>query len=133
MRESNLSIPLAAATSGPFFMIVLAASTLYLELPRPILIEAGSAFGFVLAIPVSAGVSALVATLPCLLATKLLAAAGRAWPPARDTAAWLLVGAGLGSLLAAALPAEEFGGASFAWIATSIWAAWMCRRGVEWD
>lgn len=133
MRESNLSIPLAAATSGPVFMIALAASTLYLELPRPIVIEAESAFGFLLAIPVSAAVSALVAILPCVLATKLLAVAGEVWQPARDTAVWLLVGAGLGRLLALALPAQEFGGASFAWVTTSIWAAWMCRRGVEWD
>lgn len=135
MRSLNFSPFIAALTAGPVFVISAALALLYLELPRPIEIDASQVAGFALILPVAAVVSVIVALGPAFMATQLLAALGEIWAPARQTGFWVATGTALGVLLGWLLVrgawVDEIG--AFPWVVASAWTAWRCRRGVEWD
>ncbi|MFL6859054.1 MAG: hypothetical protein ACJ8EB_14275 [Allosphingosinicella sp.] len=135
MRPLNFSPLLAAITAGPVFILSMGAAMLYLQLPRPIIVPLRDVPSFILILQVAAMVSLIVALIPALIATHLLAAAGECWPAARDTGLWLAAG----MLVGAAPPLLDLGSGALTpaillpWALTGAWTAWMCRRGVEWD
>lgn len=90
----------AALAAGPIFLTAAALATLYLELPRPVVVPLQSILHFLFLLIPATVVGTILATLPVLLAAAMLHWLGRHSDVLRSTMAWVAVGAGAGALLA---------------------------------
>lgn len=123
----------ASVVAGPFFALMTTLATLYLRLPRPIVMDpqdiglAAMIFfptllvGFVVGLPINA------------LGGNLMALIGRYVSAARSKRAWVLVGGAIGLGFAVATGMKDSPEAAFGLVATSAICAGFCSRWVEWD
>lgn len=115
----------ASTAAGPVFAAALAA-TLLASMPTSF----GSVltgFGIVFALSIPVGF--VLALLPNIAGTALLALSGTTWPPARAPLAWAANGAAFGWLIGAGV-----GGSLLAipMAVTGTACALICRRCVAW-
>ena len=132
-RTSSPSIALASLAAGPIFLISTAAAALYLQLPRPVVVDPWEAAQFALMAIPAAMVGFLLSGLPNLIGSRLLVRAGTFYPWARAPLAWSATGALLGGALAGLTGAFAEPAYAFGLIVTSACCAAICRLSVCWD
>lgn len=122
----------ASLATGPMFLIVTAASDVYLRLPAPISVSVNEVVGLLLLLPFASIIGALIAFVPSIICTTIMMWAGARLPWTRAPAIWVLVGATIGVLLGLTqdLPAV---GVVAGLAAASATAALICRLHVGWD
>ncbi len=138
MMEFNLSVGggvgAASLLAGPVFVTSCALASLYLELPRPIVVSANQLGLFLILLIPAVAVGFLIAFVPVAIGAALLFRLGRQFEVLRAPIAWTLVGAAIGIALVAAL---ELDGAwreiGFGLVATCAICATICRRRIVWD
>lgn len=119
----------ASAFAGPLFVTAVAAATLYLTLPAPIVIRPFELAGFALLLFPATIVGFVIALLPNLIGSGLLALAARHIAPVRYPPVWMLVGGGLGFGIARLFEATS-GPVAFGLVITSAVCALICRRSI---
>ncbi|HEX8571118.1 MAG TPA: hypothetical protein VF759_00035 [Allosphingosinicella sp.] len=132
-RTSPPSIALASLAAGPIFLASTAAASLYLRLPRPVVVEPWQAASFVLMAMPAVIVGFLLSVLPNMIGSRLMVRAGAALPWARAPVAWAASGALMGGGLVGLTGAFSEPAAAFGLIATSACCAAICRLSVCWD
>ena len=131
--SAPLGIAVASLTAGPVFAASTSAASLYLRLPCPIVVGPSE---LMLVAPVAALsiiVGCVLAVLPNLVGTILLAGLGDRYPEARLPEFWAITGAAIGIGIAAATGAFQSPPLAFGLVATSAACAWICRRPIVWD
>ena len=121
----------AGLVAGPLFLITTVASALYLQLPRPIIIEPGPFAGFMFAMLPTTVVGALIGWPVNAIGGNLMALLGQIIPSARTKLSWAVVGGTAGLVFAVAVDAPLE--ASTGLVVTSTACAWLCSRWVEWS
>lgn len=117
----------AAAAAGPLFLTILAAITLYGRLPQPIVISLGDLAGFALALPFAAIFGFLIAYLPNVAGTKLMAAISDNSETAREPWIWMCAGGGLITAVILGLDGRLEAPVELSLILTSALCARICR------
>jgi hypothetical protein len=128
-RVSTSVIVAAACAAGPIFLLSSAVAALYLELPRPVVLEVRELVAFLPMLLAAAFAGFIPAFILNWLGAALMTALARLGGPARGRSGWILAGAGIGGLMAATLGADGAGG--FALVVTSAACAAICRAGAD--
>ena len=120
--------------AGPVFVTTCALTSLYLELPKPIVIS-GSEFGLFLVLLVPAlMVGFLLAVVPVTIGTALLVGLGARSPTFRSARTWAAVGASLGIGLVIAIRLEgPWHDVGFALVVTCVVSALVSHRLARWE
>jgi hypothetical protein len=123
---------LASLTAGPIFITALPVADLYLRLPAPIVIDGSDILTLVQLVPLVALIGALIAFVPNMLGTLIMAQWSRRSWLARTPPAWIVVGGasggGLGYLSTGDWPDHVL---TAAFILTGGLCAALCRLFVD--
>jgi hypothetical protein len=133
-RSPLYSAIVPSAAAGPVFLLSLAATYAYGLVPRSIDVPLVYLPAFLLALVPATIIGFLLSYLPNAFGTFILSAAGEISEVGREPAVWLLVGAGLGFLIALLFdvaPDNDIG--TFALVATSAISAGLCRAQTRWE
>ena len=127
-------IVIASLLAGPVFVTSCALASLYLKLPKPVVVS-GSEFGLFLVLLGPALIAGfLLAFVPVAIGTAALVALGERSPAFRSPGMWSAVGAAIGIGLVTALkldgPWQEFG---FALVVTCAVCALVSHKIALWE
>lgn len=131
-----------SAAAGPMFVTFTALAYLYLQIPHTVAFGAEDLGTFVLMMVPAAIVGFILAFVPNLLGSAVMATIGESAEWGRSPLAWSLAGglAGTGLVLLFAPRdglfadvGQEGGAAAFALIATSAICARICRGQFDWE
>ena len=124
----------ACMVAGPIFLTSAVLASLYLKLPKPILMSPKDVFGFLFILIPALPIGFLLALVPVMIGTGLLWLLGEKDRRFRTPVLWVATGAGAGALLAMTLGvASEPRYAGFALVVTSAVCALVSRKQATWD
>ena len=123
---------IASLVAGPVFLLSLIAAAAYLTLPQPISLDASVAIAIPMALIPATIVGFVLAFVPNLLGSAVMAWIAETHQAARDPLAWAAAGALSGAGLAASFSSLQSPG-GFATIVTSAVCARICRSQFEWE
>jgi hypothetical protein len=132
-RSSTLPLALASLAAGPIFLFATGLAALYLQLPRPVVLEPGEVIAFAALAAPAALVGFVLSLLPNLVGRYLLIRAGGALPQMRRRAVWIATGALHGAALAWGTGAFAQPPYAFGLILTSAACAGICRKSACWE
>ena len=126
-------IILASVCAGPVFVISVCLATLYGMLPRPMAVSAETMGLFAALLAASLPFGGVIAILPNLFGTLVMAALAESEEWARTPCVWMLAGAVIGLGIALPLgtgdPDRFF---AFGFVITSAISARLCRTFLRW-
>lgn len=119
----------AALAAGPVFCTAAMLATLYMQLPRVILVSLEDAAGFLVILVTACIFGTLVSFPPILAACATLRCLGLRVGPARSRFAWLAMGGALGAGFTGAFDLDFGSGeVTFAIIVTSLICGLVAQR-----
>ena len=124
----------ASFMAGPVFVIATALASLYLKLPRPLVITTEGVLQLLLFCLPAVAFGFFLAIGPNLIGTALMNVVGERVEVARSSFMWTVAGSSSGALIAflfGALPANP--AIAFGLIVTSAACARTCRQRACWD
>ena len=137
MREShniNFGVLGASFVAGPVFVIATALASLYLQLPRPLVITTEGVLQLLLICLPAVAFGFFLAIGPNLVGTALMTLVSARVELARTPFMWIVAGSASGALIAFLFGALSGSPAvAFGLIVTSATCARTCRRPGCWD
>lgn len=125
------AVTAASIVAGPLFLTSAAVASLYLELPKTIVVGPEQFTWFLLTLVPSLLFAFLPAFVLNLIGSSLMIGLTGMGRSALPPEAWLAAGAAIGSGVAASFGAGPE--IAFALVATSALCAWICRKGAAAD
>jgi hypothetical protein len=135
MKSSGVlpGVLVASAAAGPIFLLFIGLASLYLQLPRPIVIDAWEATGILYTMPFAMIFGACFSLPANIVGALSMAMFGRYLACARTRLAWALAGGLCGGLLAWVFASDSgLREGGIATVMTSVACAVICRHFIVW-
>jgi hypothetical protein len=127
LHSTVAGIAVASFAAGPVFTVAGTLAALYLRLPQPVMVSADELMPWLAALFSSVVMGGIVAFVPNVIGSAIMAGLSKTSATARAPEAWLAAGAAGGAGIALGFGLDYSPALFFATVATATVCAGLCR------